>query len=77
MTAPLDVLAPGTAVRLPGDLRGVVAEVCIAQRFAVTYLVAWWDGATRRSESLEEFEVEPWDDAADRVRIGFRTGSPE
>ena len=68
-TSPL--FAPSARVRVgpePGTPGVVLAVTVRGAARAVSYDVAWWDGAVRRNEWLQDHEVRP---AADEEPVGF------
>lgn len=66
----MSLYAIGSKVKIGGGIAGVVTRISITSRTKVLYEVAWWDGRTRKSEWLEEFEVEALD-PGDNMKIGF------
>jgi hypothetical protein len=67
----LAVIPPGATVgiRVPKIADAVVLEVRIGAGPSVSYEVAWWDGAERFTDRLEESEIDA--DPTDRLTIGF------
>ncbi len=67
----LSIIQPGTAVRIHGNIEGVVLQVIINPNNHVQYQVRYWDGNTAHDDTFEgSYEVE----AIDRSRtqtIGF------
>jgi hypothetical protein len=64
------VFALHTIVRLGNDgmLRGQILAICI-RATGITYEVAWWDGATRRTAWLTSTEVSA-DDTSTTTTLG-------
>ncbi|HEY5865870.1 MAG TPA: hypothetical protein VI542_10050 [Candidatus Tectomicrobia bacterium] len=64
------VFALHTIVRVGNDgmLRGQILAICI-RATGITYEVAWWDGATRRTAWLTSAEVSA-DDASTTTTLG-------
>ena len=73
----LKVFYPGAKVLLADRQRpisGVVVRISITGPQAVSYEVAWWDGATRHMQWFSEFELKG--DADGEMSIGFRPTLP-
>lgn len=69
--ATVEVIAPGTPVRIDGGVKGVVLAVTIRAIGVTGYEVAWWTGAARTTAWLEPHEVSPWDAPDEPLEIGF------
>jgi hypothetical protein len=65
----LKVIAPGTKVRLAGEVPAVVTAVSIREMGLDRYEVAWWSGATRSCAWVEPHEVAAAED--ETLVIGF------
>ena len=68
-----DTVRPGTRVALDGDIEGVVSANTIRQNadgglYVSSVEVVWFDGAVRRCDDVEPWEVQPLDDPSP---IGF------
>lgn len=59
----------GTPVLIGEDVRATVVAASIS-RHGVRYEVAWWDKTTRHSQWLNDHELRPFSETAQR-RIGF------
>jgi hypothetical protein len=68
----IEVHTPGAEVRI-GDLVAVVCGISIkgpADNPHVAYEIAWWDGSTRHSQWVQEFEIAASANGR-RMAIGF------
>lgn len=67
----IEVIAPGSQVRLSGGIVAGVLQVNVMPNFHVQYQCVWWDGNTRNTQWVEAWEVTT--EADDKpLRIGFR-----
>lgn len=62
-----EIIAPNSAVSVSGH-NAIVLEVALKSH-ATQYRVAWWNGATRVVEWLEEVEIDP---PFEKTQIGFK-----
>ncbi len=60
----------GSAVTIANDISAIITGIMIEAKVHITYRCAWWDGRTRNSEWLEQFEVTRTDETQG-VTIGF------
>ena len=61
-------IKPGATVKI-GGRDGLVSALSIAMnKSTARYEVVWWDGATRKSEWVDECELS---DTTERIQIGF------
>ena len=67
----VEVIQVGSPVTLADNIPATIAGILIHDKCRITYECAWWDGQTRHSEWLEEFEVTRTDESQDRT-IGFQ-----
>lgn len=72
---PLNIFKPGARVEI-GDIKdpieSTVIEVCLHCGGHIAYKVAWWNGAERKEQWLEDHEVRSTD-SGKRQPIGFRS----
>ena len=68
----MNVIRPGTKVRIGGDIDGVVTGVMLRNHGPSEYEVSWWSGKTRALAWFEPFEVTVHDSGDFTVAtIGF------
>lgn len=67
----IEVIQPGSAVLIGEKVRAVVLQVVVRDKNLIEYQVSWWEGNSRRSEWLQEIEVER-SDSTQSLQIGFR-----
>ncbi len=69
----LQIIEPGSTVRIGGSIHATVLAVRIDPGQAITYLVAWWDGRARNEEWVYPIEI-GGDPTGPRVPLGFFKG---
>lgn len=67
----LTVFSPGTRVTLADGVPATIVAVQIWQGGHLVYIVSWWDGRTRKTDTVEPCEITPQGDCS-LERIGFR-----
>lgn len=67
----LIVLAIGTPVHIADDIKATVTTISIHDDNYVTYEVVWWDGRTRNTAWVEEFEIAKLEHSQSTL-IGFK-----
>ncbi len=67
----IEVMQVGSPVTLADNIPATITGILIHDKCRVTYQCVWWDGQTRNSEWLEQFEVTRTDEAQG-MTIGFQ-----
>ncbi len=67
----IEVIQVGSPVTLADNIPARITAILINDKCRVTYQCVWWDGQTRHSEYVEEFEVTRADETQG-MTIGFR-----
>lgn len=65
---PLEVIRPGAEVTVQG-IAGWIDEVYIGRGNRIRYSFSYWDGNTRKNETIHPHEVDGM--AQDTIKIGF------
>ena len=67
----IEVMQVGSLITLSDDIPARITGIAIDEKCRITYQCVWWDGRTRKSEWLEQFEVTRTDETQD-IAIGFK-----
>ncbi len=67
----IEVMQVGSPVTLSGDIPAIITSIAIDGKCHITYQCVWWNGRTRNSEWLKQFEVTRTDEA-EGMTIGFQ-----
>lgn len=59
---------------IPGKVVEVSIKAATGCEFSIQFRVIWWDGRTRKSEWLEDIEVEPISPNGPFQPVGFHGG---
>ncbi len=69
----IEVMQVGSWVTIADDIPATITAILINDKCHVTYECVWWNGQTRTSEYLEEFEVTRADETK-HTTVGFQQG---
>ena len=72
----IEVMQIGSPVTLSDDIPARITSISIDENCRITYQCVWWNGRTRTSEWLEQFEVTRTDETQG-MTIGFRQKNGE
>jgi hypothetical protein len=73
----VDVLKPGTVVKVSDSIVGTVLAIRIDPGPSVLYLVSWWDGRVRHEQWLNPVELSLFPFQSDaQLRVGFAGVQP-
>ncbi len=67
----IELIQVGSPVTVGEDIRAAITGIAIDAECRVTYQCSWWDGRTRQSEWLEQFEVQRVP-GVEQMTIGFQ-----
>ena len=67
----IEVMQVGSPVTLADNIPARITGILIHDKCRITYECVWWDGQTRTSAYLEEFEVTRADETQG-MTVGFR-----
>jgi hypothetical protein len=70
MKADMEIIRPGATVTIGDEIEALVTQVCIRECDHVSYQCVWWDGNNRKTQWLEECEVDAHQ--VSHAMIGFR-----